>query len=143
MSMEPDLYSLATLLRSTGRSAVEIARAYNATSPPRRISSQTVESWLRGPDATRLPGRPRWDVLAGLADALTIPRATLYAACAGDVVDPDDLHLARVLVTRSEAMGTGDADPDCQNCGGTGLGDAGWCKCRERVTAARTLVSRG
>lgn len=82
--MTPDPYALSRLLRSTGKSAREIVTAYNAAHPLAPLSSPNVESWMRPPGASRKPTRPRWDVLAGLADALNIPRADLYRACAGE-----------------------------------------------------------
>ncbi len=90
--MAPDPYALSTLLRSTGKTAREIVAAYNAAHPKAPISSPAVDSWMRPPGATRAPGRPRWSIQAGLADALNIPRATLFAACAGTTPDPSPLH---------------------------------------------------
>lgn len=52
-----------------------------------------------------------------------------------------DKGRASLLVMRSEAMGTGDADPDCDDCGGTGIVAWGPCDCRVRVALARDAMA--
>lgn len=81
--MVPDPFAFADLLRGTGKSATAIARAFNETRPQRLLSSPTVEAWMRVPAASRAPGRPRWDMLAGLAGALRLPLDRVLRAYAG------------------------------------------------------------
>jgi hypothetical protein len=102
-----DELALSRLLRSTGKTAVQIATAMNETKPEhaRSISSQKVDAWVRG------KSRPRDDVRAWLADALNIPRATLFAACAGTTPDPSPLHAVTGRGLPVELCYHPDADP--------------------------------
>jgi hypothetical protein len=74
-----DELALSRLLRSTGKTAVQIAAAMNETKPEhaRSISSQKVDAWVRA------KSRPRDDVRAWLASALGLDLNTLLQACAG------------------------------------------------------------
>lgn len=79
MSYDPT--ALATLLRSTGKTAIQIAALMRANRPAhinKDASSQKVDAWIRGKSL------PRDEVRGWLADALDIPRADLYRACAGE-----------------------------------------------------------
>ena len=91
--MTPDPHALAHLLRSTSRTSVEIANLLRERG--HRISSSTVTSWMKVPGATTEPTRPRWYLLTPLADALNIPRADLYKACAGETINNTEANHGR------------------------------------------------
>lgn len=83
--MAYDRFALSTLLRSTGKTAVQIAALMAPIQPAhilRPASSQKIDAWMRGKSL------PRDEVRAWLADALNIPRPVLFAACAGITEQP-------------------------------------------------------
>ena len=81
-----DPLACSRLLRSTGLTPTQIrvrmALARRGWITP---STSSISAWMRQEGHAHKPMLPRDEVRAWLADALGIPRRTLYAACAGDV----------------------------------------------------------
>jgi hypothetical protein len=97
MYIEPaesfDPLACSRLLRSTGLTPTQIRRAMALN---RRgwitPSTSAISAWMRTEGHVHPPTRPTDEVRAWLADALNIPRATLFAACAGTTPDSSPLH---------------------------------------------------
>lgn len=89
MYIEPaapfDRFACSRLLRATGLTPTQI-RARMAVCRRGWItpSTSSISAWMRTEGHVHAPTRPTDEVRGWLADALNIPRADLYRACAGE-----------------------------------------------------------